>query len=152
MYWFRLSEEKFWHNYLYRVSLLAKLVKEEAVNEPAEPAEQPQTSSQPSPQPTIEEPKKESQPEENVSSKDEIEQKPEKSSPSVITTPINQMLKHIFRTKRIGKQNCLTMWTTTKSKKSPTNRTTMIGKMKSMSFWVLVKLKNNLQCVFATKT
>lgn len=41
---FRLSEEKFWHNYLYRVSLLFKIIHEETSNESAKPTEQPQTS------------------------------------------------------------------------------------------------------------
>lgn len=39
-----MSEEKFWHNYLYRVSLLAKLLHENA-SESEEFIEQPQSSS-----------------------------------------------------------------------------------------------------------
>jgi outer membrane biosynthesis protein TonB len=101
-----LSEEKFWHNYLYRISLLAKLVKEETANEPAKPVDQPQTSaqsvSQTPPQAAVEEPKNESQPEEAV--KKEAEQKPEKSSPSV--TLNNEFSnRKIFRTRKIGKRN-----------------------------------------------
>jgi hypothetical protein len=38
-----LSEEKFWHNYLYRVSLLRKLISEEGIK--TEQTEQPATSS-----------------------------------------------------------------------------------------------------------
>jgi len=40
----KLSEERFWTNYLYRVSLLVKIINEEAATESNKPAEQPQSS------------------------------------------------------------------------------------------------------------
>ncbi|KAI6182471.1 BSD domain-containing protein [Aphelenchoides bicaudatus] len=70
----KLSEEKFWHNYLYRVSLLAKLIKEEPASEPID---QPQTSFQ-SPE---EEQKKEGTPSDKVT---QDKHESEKSSPSDI--------------------------------------------------------------------
>jgi len=69
----KLSEEKFWHNYLYRVSLLRKLIKEEN-SEEATFSEQPQSSSHPS---NVE------NKEESVESDEKVtESKPEKISPS----------------------------------------------------------------------
>lgn len=73
----KLSEEKFWHNYLYRVSLLAKLINEEPAS-----AESAKVHDQPEPSSKTSEPKETSIEPSSPAETTIKQQRSEKNSPS----------------------------------------------------------------------